>query len=251
MKRILTIIASISLLVFLSTPAFGQQIRDSYKLGGNLPDFNTFKESGYVFSGNIRYYITDTTVLASQNDIDSRRVDTLIVMSKFAYKKKAYLTTGLKEDAFYQCFNLHTVFLPDSFTSIAPGSFWDCYSLTSVNIPSFCETIGASAFRRTKLTSFVGNEGLQEIHGMAFFECHRLEYVELPSTLRGIGARAFSRCDDLRTVQVHFTEPVPIDEKCFFYTTPIHSIKLIVPRGCASAFKNHPQWGRFSPIVEE
>ena len=49
--------------------------------------------------------------------------------------------------AFYGCFSLRNLVIPDSVTSIGDWTFSDCYSLRSLVIPVSVTSIGDYAFR--------------------------------------------------------------------------------------------------------
>lgn len=54
--------------------------------------------------------------------------------------------TSIGEDAFYQCQQLTSVFIPNSVTNIGAYAFQECTGLTSLIIPSSVITIGMAAF---------------------------------------------------------------------------------------------------------
>ena len=54
--------------------------------------------------------------------------------------------TSIGMYAFYKCYDLANVTIPDSVTSIVDSAFWNCSGLTSVTIPNSVTSIGSEAF---------------------------------------------------------------------------------------------------------
>jgi hypothetical protein len=55
--------------------------------------------------------------------------------------------TSISASAFYSCFSLTSITIPNGVTSIGAEVFYGCYSLTSITIPEGVTSIGSSAFR--------------------------------------------------------------------------------------------------------
>ena len=53
---------------------------------------------------------------------------------------------SIGESAFYQCYALESITIPDSITSIGHTAFYDCDSLTSITIPDSVTTMGMYVF---------------------------------------------------------------------------------------------------------
>ena len=54
---------------------------------------------------------------------------------------------AIGSEAFYGCYNLSEIIIPESIRKIELGAFNSCWSLTSVTIPKGVKEIGNSAFR--------------------------------------------------------------------------------------------------------
>ena len=147
--------------------------------------------------------------------------------------------TTIGDQAFYNCFKLTSIELPNSLTTIGYNAFYGCDSLTSIVIPKGVTAIGDSAFSgRTSLTSitvaddnknyksvdgnlyskdgktfiqyamgkadttFAVSEGVTTIGEWAFYNCTSLKSIDLPNSLTTIGDDAFSYCTSLESIEL-------------------------------------------------
>ena len=62
------------------------------------------------------------------------------------YNGTTYSVTSIGYDAFYRCYGLTSVTIPNSVTSIGDAAFYYCSGLTSVTIPNSVTSIGDDAF---------------------------------------------------------------------------------------------------------
>jgi len=82
--------------------------------------------------------------------------------------------------AFYKCYGLEKVILPDSVEEIEDRAFHKCEGMTEINFP----------------------EGLHTIGKDAFLACRGLEEVTLPSTIRVLGEYVFYNADNIKTLRI-------------------------------------------------
>ncbi|MBR2799790.1 MAG: leucine-rich repeat domain-containing protein [Oscillospiraceae bacterium] len=82
---------------------------------------------------------------------------------------------GDGEPVFEDCYDLQSITIPASVTSIGDYAFEDCYSLTSITIPDSVTRIGSSAF----------------------YGCRSLTSIIIPASVTSIGFGAFDDCDKL------------------------------------------------------
>ena len=68
------------------------------------------------------------------------------IPSVVTYENKTMSVTSIGEYAFYECYHLTSVTIPNSVTIIGEAAFRECNSLTSVTIPNSVTTIGYRAF---------------------------------------------------------------------------------------------------------
>lgn len=91
----------------------------------------------------------------------------------------------------------------DRVTSIGYRAFWDCYSLTSVVIPNSVTSIEMDAFWYcSNLNSVVIGNGVASIGVQAFQSCVRLTSVLIPDSVTSIGRSAFNSCYGLTEITV-------------------------------------------------
>ena len=143
--------------------------------------------------------------------------------------------TSIGDLAFYLCYNLTSLHIPQSVTQIASQALCGSMSLESITVekgnPTYhsvgnclietasktlllgCKnsiiptdgsitTIAMNAFQRSQLTSLSIPEGVTAIRNMAFFDCPALASIELPHSLTTIGFYLFNGCNNLTSI--HF-----------------------------------------------
>ena len=105
--------------------------------------------------------------------------------------------------AFYNCFMLTSVTIPDGVTSIGASAFEDCTGLTSITIPDSVTSIGSEAFYNCRgLTSVTIPDSVTSIGSSAFYDCDGLTSVTIPDSVTSIGYRAFYGCRGLTSVTI-------------------------------------------------
>ena len=113
-----------------------------------------------------------------------------------------------------------------SVTSIAPYAFYNCYSLTSVTIPDSVTSIGINAFLMCdSLTSVTIGNGVTSIGDGAFFSCKKLESVTLGNSVTSIGVGAFSYCENLTSINIP-DNVTNIDQQAFEHCISLETITM-------------------------
>ena len=143
--------------------------------------------------------------------------------------------TKIAAFAFYRCFNLTSVDIPENVNWIGPEAFAYCNienitipkamtrimretfkdcGLKSVVIPGNITSIGSEAFWSCDLESIVFSEGLETIADRAFQRC-TIRNLSLPNSIDFIGDDAFNPLGCIETVCFQNEEQKNKFSKCF------------------------------------
>ncbi len=161
---------------------------NTYWKNSNYPviwncDNNEIAEDGYIHyvSDGIRYGIKDgKATVVRYGDEYSNSVN---ILASISYKGTIYSVTTIGDEAFYYCYSLESITIPDSVTTIGDSAFSYCSSLTSVTIPDSVTTIGNYAFYNCySLASVTIGNGVETIGGYVFFACSSLENITFNGT---------------------------------------------------------------------
>lgn len=88
-------------------------------------------------------------------------------------------------------------------TSIGNYAFYRCYWITSVTMPESVVSIGESAFEECyDLKSMPINKGVKVIREYAFYGCSDLISVTIPDSVTSIGSSAFGYCTELSSLNI-------------------------------------------------
>ena len=146
-------------------------------------------------------------------------------------------TQSIEAAAFRGAQALEAVVLPNSLREIKNSAFFECTSLTEMVVPHGVTTIGTSAFNR----------------------CTAMTFADLPATLTVLDYNAFSNASSLTRLNVRATTPPAcvtyIDPRSHQIYEPFNSnhysnVELVVPQGCAQAYRDADIWKKFTNITE-
>ena len=71
----------------------------------------------------------------------------VVIPASVDHEGESYPVTRIGDQAFYECYELTSVTIPEGVTAIGNEAFGRCYELTSVIIPGSMKTIGEAAFQ--------------------------------------------------------------------------------------------------------
>lgn len=150
--------------------------------------------------------------------------------------------------AFYGCTGLTSIDIPDGVTSIGDYSFYGCSGLTSIDVPDGVTVINDYMCSDcTGLTSIDVPDGVTSIGNYAFNNCTGLLNITIPASVSQIGNRAFYKNDEttFRTVTMLSKTPPTLGSSTIgnmFGPITRNLYKIIVPKGCVSAYENADIW---------
>ena len=111
--------------------------------------------------------------------------------------------TAIGGMAFRNCVNLKAITLPNSIVSIGNGAFSGCESLSGIEIPASVTSIGSQTFRDCyAITNLTIPYGVTSIGSSAFDGCVKLTNIILPDSITVIGNMAFANCLELKSIRL-------------------------------------------------
>ena len=205
-----------------------------------------------------------------EDEYEDVYLDHIVIPSSVNYNGRTYRVTSIGDYAFYRCYSLTSVVIPNSVTRIGEKAFTFCGSLTSIEIPNSVKSIGDEAFDScsgltsieipnsvtsigrlafsccSSLTSVVIPNSVTSVGSYAFSCCENLTSIEIAGSVKSIGAGAFSGCESLTKITCWSTTPPEIKsdiyDDYFESIFPDHSIDFYVPAGCKATYKSSEYW---------
>ena len=111
--------------------------------------------------------------------------------------------TSIADCAFYNCYSLASITIPDSITSIGGSAFRSCYALVSITIPDSVTSIGINAFNNCySLASITIPDSVTSIGGSVFYNCYSLASITIPDSVTSIEIKAFNYCHSLTLITI-------------------------------------------------
>lgn len=140
--------------------------------------------------------------------------------------------SNIPNSAFYSCFQLVSITIPDRVTSIGSSAFHACNRLTNVTLPSQLISIGNKAFFHcVNLTEIIIPESVNSIGGSAFEGCSSLTNISIPNGITTIEASTFKNCSGLTSLAIP-SGVTSIGASAFYGCSGISS--LIIPNKITS-----------------
>ena len=111
--------------------------------------------------------------------------------------------TSIGSNAFYDCSALTSIHLGEGLHRLGSYSFYGCNALEQIEIPNACEAIEEWTFRYCRnLKNIKLGEGIKSIGERAFDACDKLEKVVIPDSTLTIGVSAFEGCENIAYIKL-------------------------------------------------
>ena len=204
--------------VFYNTPSnvgiiIPKGTRDTYMLTAGWSKF-TLVEVGEgatkgqkIEDGGICYIVGENNTV-SVTSTDKKYSGDVVLPDQVTYNEISYQVTSIGNNAFYSCYDLTSITMPNSITLIDYSAFENCRSLGAVIIPNNVTTIGSAAFSNCSgLTSITFPNSLTTIGSYAFRDCSNLTSVVIGNGITSIDYNAFSGANLRKTIWLTNTPP--------------------------------------------
>ncbi|WP_433275893.1 InlB B-repeat-containing protein [Treponema sp. SP13] len=204
-------------------------------------------------------YLTSLTAFALSGESAFLSVDDGVLFDKAKTKLIRYpngkagtsytvpaSVTVLGDSSFEGNDTLTAIMLPTTgLTTIEDGALYCCYELKTVNIPSTLTSIGSAFLGYSKVEDVKIPEGVTELDNLFLNNCEELKTLELPSTftehLRGDFCK---NCTALQSVTCMATTPPALGAGPFSGVT-LSGVTLKVPSASVSAYEGAAVWKDF------
>ena len=210
MKRIITLLLALAMLLTLSPAVSAEELKGSCGKGVNWrfdTETGVFRVTG---NGPMKDYVNGETPWSHIRS----QIKTAVIEPG---------VTNLGDYTFFYCDNLESISLPEGLTRIGMCGIYECPKLEKLTLPDTVETIctiSRTGLRRIVLPkglktiadggfsyndhlhSVVFNEGLETIGTSAFVSCDSLTSAFLPDTVTTIGGSAFQYCYNLTSLKL-------------------------------------------------
>ena len=129
--------------------------------------------------------------------------DDIVIPESVVYNGLEYQVVSISDYAFVNCYDMESVFIPESVTSIGAFAFSGCKYLNELELPKGLQLLGAYAFHDCyRLHDIEIPLGLDSIPDGVFSGCVNIEEIRFPEGIRYIGAGVFESCNRLESI--HF-----------------------------------------------
>lgn len=204
---------------------------------------------------------SDQIWYTAKSKISLHRTDTFgvnIISNTFdATTGRGIITFGAEiakvgTEAFYECYSLMSVAIPNSVKSIEMRAFKGCVLLESVLMSNAITSIGESAFESCgRLTNVVIPPSVSSVGRYAFSYCSNLTKIIIPENVTRIEREAFSGCTNLTSIYCRPTNPPAIyysvmrynDEELKWGVFPFNTeMKIYVPRSVCELYMHYSSY---------
>lgn len=108
--------------------------------------------------------------------------------------------TSIGEKSFYYCYTLGFIVFPNSLISIGKQGFGSCQCLVKVSFSNSITTLAMQVFNNAKLNSVVLPSSITTLPGSLFSSCTELKNLIIPDSVTSIGSTAIRYCYALNNI---------------------------------------------------
>lgn len=160
----------------------------------------------YIFTDEAKAQVAHSDLVMNDDNYistPSRYSGDVVIPASITYNGNTYVVTGIGANAFFQCFDLTSVEIPNTVTAIYTAAFRDCWNMTTISLPNSLTEISNSAFTNcSALTSLTIPDNVKNIYSNVFSGCSSLASIDIPNSVTSIGESAFSGCHSLASIQL-------------------------------------------------
>lgn len=170
--------------------------------------------------------------------------------------------TSIGYAAFYDCYNLTSITIPNSITEIGENAFWNCSSLTDVHIKdiaAWCNILfwgyDSNPFLYAKhlylndseITDLTIPNSVTSIGPRAFYGCDGLTSVSIPNSVTSIGESAFESCSSMTSITIG-NSVASVEEKAFKNCSTLTSVTINSNSIVGKSYYSYPEYSSIKYI---
>lgn len=111
-------------------------------------------------------------------------------------------TKVICDSAFWDCYSLRLITIPNTVTTIGNDAFGDCYPLQQITIPDSVTSIGKCAFYECDLQQITIPDSVTSMGAGVFFCCYSIKQISISNSVTSIGNAAFGCCQSLQQITI-------------------------------------------------
>ena len=135
----------------------------------------------------------------------------IIIPKTVTYSGKTYTVPEIGHEAFFECYELTSITIPNTVTDKETRAFKDCTNLNCLIVddanPKYDSRDNCNAIVETETncllfgckSTFIPNS-ITSIQELAFADCEGLESIQIPNSVTSIGYSVFQNCKNLTSV---------------------------------------------------